>query len=231
MKRPYLSIILPCYNEEEAIASTVKAVHKWVKKKKLDAEIIVVNDGSYDNSLAVLEKLQLKIEPLVIVSRFMNGGYGIAVRDGCDEARGEWIGFMDSDGQFDPQDFDKLLPFCGEYKVVTGRRMKRSDPLMRRIFGKILATMNGVILGLWIRDINCGMKIFHRSVWPKVRPVHGVEKLFNTEVFLRLKKLGIPYKQIPVPHYPRQGGKSTGGSVKVILRMFKELAGLRKAVR
>jgi hypothetical protein len=80
---------------------------------------------------------------------------------------------------------------------------------------------------MWVRDVNCGMKLFRRDIWKTIRPTRGVEKLFNTEMFLRLKRNKIPWMTVNVPHYPRLLGTPTGGSVRVILRMFKELFDLR----
>lgn len=222
-----LSVVLPCYNEEANIEASVRDVDTWFSARNHAGSIIVADDGSTDGSLALLMRLKQSLPRLQIVHLEKNGGYGIAVRAGCDSATTEWIAFMDSDGQFHAKDFDLLLPLCGEFGFVTGRRGKRADSFLRNTFGKILGGMNVLMLGLWVRDVNCGMKIFRRDVWQKIRPTQGIEKLFNTEMFLRLKRQGIAWGQVNVPHYPRTAGTPTGGSVKVILRMFKELWGLK----
>lgn len=222
-----LSVILPCYNEEKNIALAVRDVAAWMKTQKIEGEIIVVNDGSIDGSLTILKKLEKDILHLRIVDLKKNGGYGIAVRAGCDAATTDVIAFMDSDLQFHAKDLSLLLAHIGDYAFVTGRRAHRADSLLRNSFGKILGGMNVLVLGLWVRDVNCGMKMFHRTIWKTIRPVHGVEKLFNTEMFLRLKRNKIPWLTINVPHYPRVAGNPTGGSVRVIIRMFKELWDLR----
>jgi glycosyltransferase involved in cell wall biosynthesis len=224
-----LSIILPCYNEEQNIATSVRDVHAWLARESLQGEIIVVDDGSSDDSPRILSDLQKSLPSLRVVRHDKNGGYGIAVRAGCDAAISEVIGFMDSDGQFHAEDFALLLPHLKTVPFVTGRRRKRADSHLRNAFGKVLGTMNVLVLGLWVRDVNCGLKIFRREIWPDIRPVHGVEKLFNTEMFLRLKQNRIPWKQVDVPHYPRRAGTPTGGSLRVIFRMFRELASLRFA--
>jgi len=223
-----LSLVLPCYNEEQNAAAAVRDAAAWFKRAGRRGEIIAVNDGSRDGTGAVLAGLQREVPELRIVTREHNGGYGIAVRAGCDAATCEWIAFMDSDGQFHAEDLDLLLEHAGSFPFVTGRRARRADSLLRNTFGKILGAMNVLVLQLWVRDVNCGMKMFHRSIWPLIRPEYGVEKLFNTEVFLRLKRCSIPWRQVNVPHFPRLAGAQTGGSVRVILRMFKELLDLRR---
>ncbi len=205
----------------------MRDVSAWIKNAHVDGEIIVVNDGSTDQSLTVLKKLEKEITHMRIVDLKKNGGYGIAVRAGCDAATTDIISFMDSDLQFHAEDLSLLLAHINEYTFVTGRRAHRADSFVRNMFGKILGGMNVLVLGLWVRDVNCGMKMFHRDIWKTIRPEHGVEKLFNTEMFLRLKRNNIPWLTVNVPHYPRLAGNPTGGSVRVIIRMFWELWNLR----
>jgi glycosyltransferase involved in cell wall biosynthesis len=225
--RMTLSVILPCFNEEENIEHSVRDVDTWMNAAKIKGEIIVVDDGSSDESPEVLKKLSKEIKRLKTVTHKKNGGYGIAIRTGCDNATSDVICFMDSDGQFEAKDLSLLLEHINEYPFVTGRRSHRADSFIRNAFGKVLGAMNVIVLGLWVRDVNCGMKMFTKEIWKDIRPVHGVEKLFNTEMFLRLKRKKIRWHMINVPHYPRRAGTPTGGSVRVIIRMFRELWDLR----
>lgn len=226
-----LSIILPCYNEEENLPATVRDVSLWVKTLNFPCTIIAVNDGSSDSTASVLLELQKHVPELTIVTHEKNQGYGVAVRSGCDAATTEWMVFMDSDGQFHAKDIALLLAHKDAYPFITGRRAKRADSFVRNMFGKILGAMNVLVLGLWVRDVNCGMKLFRKDIWKDIRPTYGVEKLFNTEMFLRLKYNHIPWRQVNVPHYPRTAGTQTGGSIRVIKRMFEELFALKRAFR
>jgi glycosyltransferase involved in cell wall biosynthesis len=222
-----ISVVLPCYNERENIGPAIADVAAWMMTRQIDGTIIIVDDGSKDGSAEILAGYAKKNPNITIITHEKNRGYGLAVRSGCDAAVTEWIAFMDSDGQFRAADLDLLLARTADFPFVTGRRRHRADGFVRNTFGKILGCMNLVILGLWVRDVNCGMKLFRRDIWPQIRPTKGVEKLFNTEMFLRLKRKRIPWTQVDVPHYPRMHGNPTGGSVRVILRMFKELWDLR----
>lgn len=222
-----LSVVLPCYNEELNIAAAVRDVHQWMQSEHITGDIIVVDDGSKDRSLQVLAEMKQEVPSMKVVQLEKNGGYGIAVRAGCDAATTEWIAFMDSDGQFEAKDMNMLIAFTNQYPFVTGRRAHRADSFIRNMFGKVLGAMNVIVLGLWVRDVNCGMKMFRKDIWHDIRPTRGVEKLFNTEMFLRLKRKKIPWHQVNVPHYPRKLGTPTGGSIRVIIRMFKELWDLR----
>lgn len=223
------SLILPCYNEEENIAQTVADVTDWLRACDIDGEIIVVDDGSTDSSADLLAEMQTKNDLLKVIMHDKNKGYGLAVRSGLDAAAKDVIGFMDSDRQFHAEHLDLLLPGLEQASFVAGRRTKRADTLLRNAFGKGLGVCTWIVFGLWLRDVNCGMKIFRREIWPAIRPEHGVEKLFNTELFLNLRKNNIAWVQMSVPHYPRTAGTPTGASPKVILRMFGEYRDLKKA--
>lgn len=231
MRSVRLSVVLPCYNEEANVRRTIGDVLAWIEASRLDAEVVAVDDGSSDSTPVILGELAALHSPLRVIRHRENGGYGLAVRSGCDAAAGEWIAFMDSDGQFNIADLSLLLPHLDDFAFVTGRRRRRADPLPRVAYGKILAFFNLVVFGMWIRDVNCGLKVFRREIWQTIRPEHGIEKLFNAEMFLRLKKAGIPWKQVSVPHHPRRAGVPTGASGRAINRMLKEVAALRRALR
>lgn len=222
-----LSIVLPCYNEEENIADTVQDVLSWFDASKLDGEVVVANDGSKDASGRIADELATKDQRVRVVHHEVNKGYGAAVRSGCDAARGDMIGFMDSDRQFRAADFEKLLPYMGEYSFVTGIRKHRADPFIRKVNAKLFGGLVFITLGMWIRDINCAMKLFTADVWKQVRPEYSTGALFNAEVFYGLKLLKVPYKSVAVPHYPREFGTQTGAKPWVIFTMFIELAKLR----
>ena len=222
-----LSVVLPAYNEEANIEATVRDVLVWMQKSGIEGEIIVTNDGSKDATGEILQRMAQEIPILKIVTHEVNKGYGSAVRSGLDRATKEWISYMDSDGQFKTADFDKLLPYLGEYRIVTGRRRKRADPFMRKVNAKGFAFLNLVILGIWVRDINCAMKIFHRSIWQKIRPEFSTGALINAEIFYRAHRNGIKWKQVFVEHYPRKFGTQTGANIKVILTMFRDMCRLR----
>lgn len=226
-----LSIILPCFNEEGSVERSVHDCAGWMQQRTISGEIIAVDDGSTDGTHAILEQLRTKIPSLHVVRHERNQGYGLAVRSGIDAAQTSLVAFMDSDGQFRASDLDLLLPSLRDFPFVAGRRHRRADSFTRNMLGKVLGLMNWIVLGLWVRDVNCGMKIFRRDLWTAIRPTHGVEKLFNTEMFLRMQENGTRWATIDVPHYPRRAGTPTGAKLSVIIRMFGELRGLRRRGR
>jgi glycosyltransferase involved in cell wall biosynthesis len=220
---PTLSLILPCLNEETNIEPTIRAAQQWFRDAHIDGEIVVTDDGSTDGSPDLLRRLQTEMPNLKVVHHQRNAGYGAAIRSGCDRAEKRWIAFMDSDGQFRAADISLLLPITRTADYVSGIRIKRADTFQRKLNSLLYSLLVRVILGVHPKDLNCGMKLFRRSLWPTIRPEYATGALINGEMFLRLKHAGIRWAETPVPHYPRLAGKPTGANLRVILRTFKEL--------
>lgn len=225
-----LSLVLPCFNEEGNIERVVRDVAAWLASAGHDAEIIVTNDGSKDRSGEILATLACELPQFRVITHPVNRGYGAALRSGCDAATKEFVAFMDSDGQFHVSDLSLLLPHLAEVSFVTGYRVHRADPLMRKLNAALYGLLLRFYVGLHVRDVNCALKVFRRSLWSRIRP-NATGALFNAEVFVALREHGIRWKEIPVPHYPRISGAQTGMKISVILRMFRELHYLRGKVR
>ncbi len=226
-----LSVVLPCFNEAPNIAATIRDVQSWLERVHLEGEIIAVDDGSSDETLAVLRGLQQEVRILRVVRHEVNRGYGAAVRSGCDAAEKEVVAFMDSDGQFHAEDLGLLLAFIPEFAFVTGLRVKRADPFPRSLNSHLYKVLVRFVLGVRVTDVNCGMKMFRRSLWKTIRPEFATGALINAEMFYAMTIEGIPWKELAVPHYPRTAGTQTGANLRVIFRMFRELWILRRSRR
>lgn len=224
-----LSLVLPCFNEERNIEGTIRSAQDWFRDAHIDGEIVVTDDGSTDGSLKLLQKLQLEIPNLRIVRHDKNQGYGAAIRSGCDQAKKTWIAFMDSDGQFHASDIGRLLHLTAHMDYVTGFRKKRADTFQRKLNSLLYNALVRTLLGVHPSDLNCGMKVFRRSIWNAIRPIYSTGALINGEMFFALKNAHIDWAEIAVPHYPRAAGKPTGANLGVILRTFKELWQLKQA--
>ena len=218
-----LSLVFPCFNEEGNIERTVREARAWIAASHPGSEIIVVNDGSSDCTREILSQLERTLPELRVIHHETNSGYGAAILSGCDGAKKDDIAIMDSDGQFRIQDLALLIPERKNVEFVAGRRQRRADPSVRRITAFLYGWLVRRVLGVRVRDINCGMKLFKRSVWPLIRPKYASGALFYAEMFLHLSQKNIRWVQVPVPHYPRTSGTPTGVKPRVILRMFKEL--------
>lgn len=226
MKTHSLSLVLPCYNEEAIIADTISKTLRWASSENILLELIVVDDGSHDNSRGVLRELEKLHSELVVVEHKTNLGYASAIRSGIDIATKELVGFMDSDGQFRVEDLSKLLQLLESCDFAAGIRAKRADPLLRKLNAKIFNLVVRILFQVSAKDIDCGMKIFRRSLWTVIRPTIASGALLNAEMFLHLHEHNIRFSQIEVHHAPRTTGKATGADAKVILQAMYEITKL-----
>lgn len=204
-----LSVVLPCFNEEAQIEQTIRNVHLWLKHKRIRGEIVAINNGSTDSTGQLLKRLSDRYSELRIVTHRIHQGYGGSVRSGCDAARMDIIAYMDSDGQYNVNDFNRLIPFLRSVDFAAGIRVRRSDPMIRKIYAALWNAVIRTLFDIRAVDIDCSMKIFRRSIWPFIRPKYGTGNLFSAELFLRLKQNEISLRQRAVRHFPRLQGKAT----------------------
>ncbi len=217
-----LSVVLPAYNEEQVIGSTLEHVLNvlaaWVK----DFEVIVVNDGSTDRTGAIVSAF-VEAEPRVrLVTHKRNQGYGSALADGFAAATKELTFFMDSDGQFDIRDLARPLLFIDEYDAVIGYRLDRQDTWVHKLNAWGWSVFIRNVLGIRVRDIDCAFKLL-RTDFLHQHPLETRGAMINAELLYKLKQTGYTYREVGVQHLPRQGGRATGASPRVIVRAFGEL--------
>jgi len=220
--KPDISVFFPAYNEEKNIERTVKEAQKVLSNIANEFEIIIVNDGSIDNTLKIAEALSREIPQVSVINHPHNLGYGAALRSGLKGARYPLIFFTDSDGQFNIEEITKLLPLIESADVVVGYRIKRKDPLIRLFNAWAYGTMIKLLFKLKVKDIDCAFKLFKKSCIDSIE-IESNGALASAEILIKLQKLGYKIKEIGVNHYPRAAGEQTGAKLYVILKMFKEL--------
>ncbi len=206
MKRPYLSVIIPAYNEARRIPLTLVDVDKHLSKVDYSYEILVVDDGSSDSTVEVVRGFTKLIPNLILVEQENNQGKGEAVRRGMLEASGKYRLFMDADNSTSVDQFENMIPHLeGGYDVVICSRAHRDSKLMpaqgllRQILGKAgnLFIQLLVIPGIW--DTQCGFKCFSGDAAEKVFPLQRIKRWgFDVEILALAKRLGFKIKQIPV---------------------------------
>jgi glycosyltransferase involved in cell wall biosynthesis len=231
MANESLSVILPAHNEEENIANTVSDCVSYLGSNFPEYEVIVVNDGSRDRTREIVEELSRQNPAVVLVNHEVNKGYGSALRSGFDKASLDYIFFMDSDGQFDITDLDRLVPHIGGKNVVIGYRENRADSFVRSLNAWMYGLYIRLMFGLSVKDMDCAFKIFPTEAYHKVRPIKSGGALFSAEFLIKLKRVGYVFKEVPVRHFPRKFGSQSGANLKVILRMFRESWKLRNELR
>jgi len=217
-----ISVVLPAFNEEENILPMIEKVDTFMKTRKIDYEIIIVNDGSRDKTKRLIDNSAKRSKRIKTIHHKTNLGYGAALRSGFNAAKKKWIFFTDSDMQFDITEMTKLMEKVQDAQFVVGYRQNRQDPLMRIINANIYKMILKLLFQLDILDIDCAFKLFPREVITTI-PLHASGALINAELLVKAKRKNYTIMQVPVSHYPRTRGQATGANLSVIFRAMREL--------
>ena len=204
-----VSIVMPVYNEEEVIEKVVRQYYSELIAKIDGSEFIVVNDGSIDSTLGILERLAKELPQLKITNLEQNIGHGAALRAGFVQAKNPFIFQIDSDDQFKAEDFWKLYRLKENNDIVSGCRIPRHDSWHRKAISLMAMLINAVIFGIVIRDINSPFKLIKTSV-VKDTIEYIPEEPFATSMLIVIaaKYKGYRIAEIPVTHFARITGKS-----------------------
>jgi len=227
-----LSVFFPAYNEEANIKNTVIEAKAVLEKIAGEWEIIVIDDGSKDQTGAIVAKLSQQDKRIRLITHKPNQGYGAALRTGFYNSVYDWIACTDADGQFDFGEISNLLKKRDQFQVVIGYRIDRQDPLKRKIFGWGWTVLANLLLGLRVRDVDCAFKLVKKEVIdtiPKLRSTRG--GMISPELLALARKKGFKITEVGVHHYPRKEGRQTGASLKVIIKSFIDLGKLWWQIR
>lgn len=214
--QPTLSVVMPAYNEEGAIADAVNEVRRVVFQAVPDAELIVVNDGSRDSTGAILDRLAAE-DPRVRPVHRANGGHGPALRTALDASRGTWLFLIDSDRQIPIDSFNDLWSAAQGRDGAFGVRTGRDDPPTRLVLTRIIRAVVRAIFGTPWPDLNVPFKLLRREVWEKAAPLIPPDTLAPS-LFLSIAahRAGANITHIPVPHRRRSTGKVSIRHMKLL---------------
>lgn len=212
-----LSIVIPAYNEHQSLPELMEKISQSLKPHNLTYEIIVVDDGSTDDTLDVLRSLKEKYPPLRVLSFRKNYGKSPALSVGFREARGKSIVTMDADLQDDPAEIPNLLAKLDEgYDMVSGWKKHRHDPLSKVIPSKIFNLVTSVFSGIRIHDFNCGLKAYRQQVIKSINVYGELHRFIPVLAHWH----GFKVSEIPVQHHPRLYGKTKFGLARFFNGFF-----------
>lgn len=224
---PSLSVFFPCHNEVDNLPRLVKQAREVLPQVAEQWEVIIVNDGSSDGTGPLADQLAATYPEVRVVHHPQNRGYGGALQSGFAAAQHEYVFFTDGDGQFDLEEIALLLPWRERADLVLGYRLRRADPPHRRLYALLYKLLIRAVLGLKVRDLDCAFKLLPRRVLAAFS-LHSNGALISAELLFKAKRAGFTWVEVGVHHYPRTAGVQSGGSPRVILRMFRELWRLRR---
>lgn len=221
-KLPELSIFFPFWNEEKNIEPVVLSAMEIAPKIANKWEIIMVDDGSADNTYETGKKLALKHKNLQIISHSPNRGYGAALREGFTNAKYKYIVFNDGDGQFDFSQVSRFIEKIEESDIVIGFRKRRQDMFVRHLLMNMLKIWDFIFFRFWFRDIDCGFKMFKREALEQILPLRCEGAMITTEILAKAKRKKLKISEVEVTHYPRKFGIQTGANMQVVVRAVLE---------
>ena len=230
---PTYSIVIPAYNEGTRLGATLEKVLAYVHARSWDAEVIVVNDGSRDNTAEIVKTLAAKNPALRLLENPGNRGKGYSVRNGMLNARGRIVLFSDADLSSPIEEAPKLFEALEQgADIAIGSRWLRAEtqtqrqPLHRQIFGRIFNLMLRITLGLKFKDTQCGFKAFKQPAVQAIFPLQKIERWgFDPETLFLARKFKFKVKEIPVAW-----GHSGGTRIHPLVdgsRMFIEMLRIR----
>ncbi len=224
MPPSFVSIVLPIHNERENLSLLLPEIARALCATP--HEIVAVDDGSTDGSLAELERLAPAYPALRIVPLERRAGQSAAFAAGFDAARGEILVTLDADGQYDPSDLPRMLVLLespAAPSAVVGFRRPRADSRWRRLQSGIANAVRDIVTGDQVLDSACSLRVMRRSALADVPRFDGMHRFLPTLIRMN----GGTVIQVPVAHRPRRHGKSKYGMLDRALRGLLDAFGVR----
>ena len=230
---PTYSIVIPAYNESARIRASLERVIAFVNQRNWDAEILVVNDGSSDNTAQIVEEYAASHPMLRLIQNPGNRGKGYSVRNGMLHASGEILLFSDADLSSPIEEADKLFAALNNgADVAFGSRWLRAElqtqrqSLHRQLFGRIFNLLLRIVLALPYHDTQCGFKAFNRRAADIIFPLQRIERWgFDPEILFLARKFGMKIEEVPVQWAHAEGTRIN--PLRDGARMFVEMLRIR----
>lgn len=223
-----ISVFFPAYNDAPSLPPLLAKTFKVLGDNFDDYEVIVVNDGSADDTASVLDALQLQYgKQLRVVTHPVNRGYGGALRSGFAASTKDLVFYTDGDGQYDPTElmslYERLRPRVG---FVNGYKLERNDPWHRIWIGKAYNRFARLLFGVRLRDIDCDFRLMRRELLQSLKLV-STSGTICVELVRKLELSGCEVEEVGVHHYPRLHGKSQFFRIRSLLSTLHQLIRLR----
>lgn len=225
-----LAIIIPAYNEEKRITNTLEKIEKYLATKKIQHEIIIIDDGSKDRTIATAQQTKVKFK---LLKNPENKGKGYSVKQGMLNANADYFLFTDADLSTPIEELANFLPWLEQgFDVVIGSRavagadVQTRQPIYRELIGKVFNKIVRVLTVRGIKDTQCGFKLFTSKAAKEIFPKQTLNRFcFDVEVLQIAKIKGYKIKELPVVWRNAEGSKVS--PIKDSLRMLRDLVKIR----
>jgi glycosyltransferase involved in cell wall biosynthesis len=216
-----ISVVVPLYNEERSLEQLYEEIARALESRGQPHEVIFVDDGSTDGSLATLTQIHSEQSNVVVIHLRRNFGKAAALQAAFLEARGDIVVTIDADLQDDPAEIPQLLAKLDEgFDLVSGWKTRRNDPLTRRLLSRVFNWTTAIVSGVRLHDVNCGLKAYRAEVLRGLRLYGELHRFIPVLAAYR----GFRIAEIPVNHRPRQHGRSRYGLNRYLRGFFDLLS-------
>lgn len=222
MKEFTLSVVAPAYNEEQNIEHFLKSTTEYLEQHTKNYELLLIDDASKDNTLKLAQAFAEKNKKVKVFHNETNLGFGGTEKKGLEMASMELVTLIPSDNQFYLPDLPNYFEKIKTSDIVVGWRIKRQDPLMRRINAKVYSLALAILFNItWFGDIDW-VKMYRTEVFKKIH-ITSTTAFVDAEILIKAHKLKLRITELPVTHLPRKHGKATGGNFKVVYRQLSNV--------
>ena len=202
---PELSVVVPVCNEEDNVEPLINEIRSAFAGR--DIEIIYVDDGSSDGTVAAIQRVRASGIPLRLLRHSIRRGQSAAIHTGISHATADWVATLDGDGQNDPADLPQLLAQRASAALIIGNRVQRRDTWLRHLQSRVANGVRGRLLGDGTPDTGCGIKVMHRATFMQLPYFDHMHRLLPA----LFQRAGATVLSWPVSHRPRERGSSKYG--------------------
>ncbi len=222
MSTPYLTVLIPVYNEENNIKSTIEKISGKLREFGVTFEILIVDDGSSDNTARIVRDMMKPSSSIRLVSHTSNIGPGSGILTGVKEASGEFIIFIPADIAMDLKQIPKYIDASRNADVVVGLRSDRRDySLFRKLVSFINIMSIKILFGMNEKQFNY-ISMYRTEIFRKIK-IESRSVFVTAEIMIKARDLGYSLTEVEIDYVPREYGKATGSSLKSILKTLKDM--------
>lgn len=216
-----LTISIPAYNDGSSIEDVIRESVEVASELTSNYEILVIDDGSSDDTFERVEKLQRNQERITLRRHPQNLGFGPSIRESYLSPESQWVFFVPGDGQVPPGELAKLYPLRNEFDMLLAYRVTRRDLLMRRIVSQVYNALIGLIAGRRVYDVNGSALL--RGGLIEENTLHSRSAFAHAELLLEVQRRGGSFRAVRTEHRPRLFGSGAGNNLSVIAATISEM--------
>ncbi|MFK7734063.1 MAG: glycosyltransferase family 2 protein [Pseudomonadales bacterium] len=227
--KPNISLFFPVYNDEHTVRTVAQRAVELLEEVANDYEIIIVNDGSPDESGVVADELAAGNERIQAIHHSHNKGYGAAMQTGIAASQFELICMIDGDNEYDVFDLKKMLAVRDYYMLVIAFRYRKLYSTKRIFISFVYNAVLRVVFKSPFRDISTGIRLMHRSLFDGLELTSN-SPFIGAELTLKSMLRGYPVGEVGIQTFPRSFGEGSATSMKNIMGTIKDIWKIRKEI-